>query len=151
MKHFAPSLWELPGDDRFSFWVCLLNQPLVLLVPLTWTKAQGGRTGFYGTYNGLDLFYCICGLTIHQSWDSRKKDVPLHSHVSSKDKIPYKSKSRRKQNRFDSKVGRTETAIPGTYSSVFPYIFLVSAANHLLNPIQQGCCFFELRSSDKKK
>lgn len=48
-------------------------------------------------------------------------------------------------------AGGTQTTSPGTYSSVSPYIFLVSAVSHLSNPVQWGCCFFELRSSDRKK
>lgn len=92
---------------------------------------------------------CTYELTAHQSWNSRNKIFPFHNCVSSDDIIQVRSTKKTKY--INSESGWTQTVLPGTYSSVFPYIFLASAANHLLNPIQRSCCFFELRSSDKKK
>lgn len=74
---------------------------------------------------------------------------PFHNYVSSDAIIQVRSTKKTKY--ISSESGRTQTTLPGTYSSVFPYIFLASAADHLLNPIRRSCCFFELRSSDKKK
>ena len=65
--------------------------------------------------------------------------------------ISFKLESQKETKSIHVEAGRTQTTSPGTYSSVSPDIFLASAVSHLSNPVQWGCCFFELRSSDRKK
>lgn len=65
--------------------------------------------------------------------------------------ISFELEGQKETKSIHVEAGGTQTTSPGTYSSVSPYIFLASAVSHLSNPVQWGCCFFELRSSDRKK